>query len=104
MRESDEIMELARSVPGMVLFFSLAGNAILNGRSRIAYRMLVATGLGSERAWFLIEEWPQMLELESQIGWTPEVAAMGFVMNDVKGWRRVQWWTLVSQFAVRFNS
>ena len=93
-------MGLAKSERGMVAFFALAGEAIVHGRAKVALRMLTGVGLKRARAWTLIESWDRMIEMETSTGWTPEVTAMGFVMNDVAGWRAVQWSELIGQFAL----
>jgi hypothetical protein len=85
-RTPEDVLGAAANVPGMIPFFSLLGGAITGGRSRLALDLLVALGLTQPRAWALVEGWERMLEQETATGWTAEVVAMGFVMNDVEGW------------------
>ncbi len=98
--EADEVIKAAGEVDGMVSFFSLLGGAIEGGRSLVAYRTLIDVGLTPHRSWYLIESWARMVEMESTTGWTPEAAAMGYVIADVDHWRRVKWTTLVWRFAL----
>lgn len=99
MRQAVEVIALAKSVPGMSVFFSLVGSAIQSCRSRLGLKMLVACGLCRRRAWHLIDGWERMMKTESRTGWAPETTAMAFVINDVVGWRRMPWRILVGQFA-----
>lgn len=94
-----EVMNRAREVANMVTFFSLLGSAILAGRSRNAYRMLVAIPLTPKRAWQVVDTWELTLDHETQTGWTPEAAAIAIVMNDVAAWRVVEWHTLLMLLA-----
>ena len=98
--ESNEVLALAQKAHGMVAFFALLGEAISHGRSKIALRMLCVVGLSRQRGWSLIGSWEHTIELETRTGWTPEVTAMRFVMNDVSGWREIRWRDLTWQFAL----
>ena len=82
----------------MIAFFALAGQAISDGRSLTAYRMFTAAGLLPDRAWSLIDYWDWMMVSEVETGWTPEVSAMGVVINRVQGWERISWHALLERF------
>lgn len=88
-------MNLARQVANMVPFFSLVGTAVLAGKSRNAYRMLVAIPLSPQRAWQIVDGWEATLARETTTGWTPEVTAIAITMNDVAAWRDVKWRALL---------
>lgn len=83
----------------MIAFFALIGEAVSNGRMRIAFMMLTAIGVDRRPAWAFLDGWEKMREEETTTGWTPEVVAMGFVMGAVDRWRVVQWSELIGQFA-----
>jgi len=82
----------------MVPFFSLLGQAIQNGQSRHAFNLLLEVGLDRDRAWALVEGWDRMVTMECTTGWTPEVTAIGFVMNDVAEWWEVPYRSLLREF------
>jgi hypothetical protein len=98
--EAEDVFEKAKSVAGMVSFFSLIGSAIQHGRSSLAYDALVLVGLKRNRAWFIVDSWEKIIARESTTGWTPEATAMWFVIAEVEGWRDVPWRQLMRRLAV----
>lgn len=95
--EMSEVVALAHEVQGMSPFFSLLGQAIQHGRSKVAYGMLLECGLSHRRAWSLVDGWQGMIINESLTGWTPECVAMGHVIDEVSQWWTIPWSSLICE-------
>ena len=88
-----QVVTRARNVPAMGAFFAIVGSRIARGDSLTAFRALRDV-VDQKTAWRIVEGWQALGSVERLTGWTPEVAAMGVVMEETDAWRRADWSSL----------